>query len=401
MPSAPRPKPGTAPSRSSGSRRPTTSGARSIATRWRRSCRSSPTLFGPLGITKDDIDFICSGSTDYLVGGPFSFVSALDAIGVWPPRKESHVEMDGAFALYEAWVAAPRRRGRHRARLRVRQVVARADREDPLPPARPLRHGPVVAGPGLDRRPPGPLPLRPRQRDGGRLGGRGLAEPQGRAGQPQGPGRVRPLGRRALGRGVRRRPAAPPRPPPDHRRCGRRGARRRRPGLRVGRASRMDHRDRPPDRDPRCSVRETSPPLRPRPRRPRSPGSPTVPSTWPSCTPRSPPRRSSSPTPSGWDRRSAVNPSGGALAANAADGRRAHPNRRGRRRGSWTGPCHAAVAHATSGPCPPAEPRRRLGGVRWPSAVAVIGVGQTYHKAKRDDVSDRRARARGRGARAR
>ncbi len=60
---------------------------------------------GSIGITKDDVDFICSGSTDYLVGGPFSFVSALDAIGVWPPRRESHAEMDGAWALYEAWVA--------------------------------------------------------------------------------------------------------------------------------------------------------------------------------------------------------------------------------------------------------------------------------------------------------
>jgi acetyl-CoA acetyltransferase len=64
-------------------------------------------LFGSTGpgITKDDIDFICSGSTDYLVGGPFSFVTALDAIGVYPPRRESHVEMDAAWALYEAWVA--------------------------------------------------------------------------------------------------------------------------------------------------------------------------------------------------------------------------------------------------------------------------------------------------------
>ena len=35
---------------------------------------------------------------------PFSFVAALDAVGVWPPRAESHVEMDGAWALYEAWV---------------------------------------------------------------------------------------------------------------------------------------------------------------------------------------------------------------------------------------------------------------------------------------------------------
>jgi acetyl-CoA acetyltransferase len=61
-------------------------------------------VFGNIGITKDDVGFICSGSTDYLVGGPFSFVSALDAVGVWPPRAESHVEMDGAWALYEAWV---------------------------------------------------------------------------------------------------------------------------------------------------------------------------------------------------------------------------------------------------------------------------------------------------------
>src|SRR6202142_17803 len=61
-------------------------------------------VFGNIGITKDDVGFICSGSTDYLIGGPFSFVAALDAVGVWPPRAESHVEMDGAWALYEAWV---------------------------------------------------------------------------------------------------------------------------------------------------------------------------------------------------------------------------------------------------------------------------------------------------------
>lgn len=48
--------------------------------------------------------FTCSGSCDYLAGAPFSFVSALDAIGAWPPISESHVEMDGAWALYEAWV---------------------------------------------------------------------------------------------------------------------------------------------------------------------------------------------------------------------------------------------------------------------------------------------------------
>ena len=31
-------------------------------------------------------------------------MSTLDGIGPWPPIQESHVEMDGAFALYEAWV---------------------------------------------------------------------------------------------------------------------------------------------------------------------------------------------------------------------------------------------------------------------------------------------------------
>src|SRR6202044_2065989 len=34
----------------------------------------------------------------------FSFVQAVDAIGAVPPIRESHVEMDGAWALYEAWV---------------------------------------------------------------------------------------------------------------------------------------------------------------------------------------------------------------------------------------------------------------------------------------------------------
>ena len=60
-------------------------------------------VFANVGVTKDDMGFICSGSSDYLVGAPFSFVTALDAVGVWPPRRESHVEMDGAWALYEAW----------------------------------------------------------------------------------------------------------------------------------------------------------------------------------------------------------------------------------------------------------------------------------------------------------
>jgi acetyl-CoA acetyltransferase len=56
------------------------------------------------GIEKREIGFTCSGSCDYLEGRPFAFVSAVDAVGAWPPIAESHVEMDGAWALYEAWL---------------------------------------------------------------------------------------------------------------------------------------------------------------------------------------------------------------------------------------------------------------------------------------------------------
>ncbi len=56
------------------------------------------------GLERADIDFTCSGSSDFLQGQPFAFVMALDAVGAWPPIVESHVEMDGAWALYESWV---------------------------------------------------------------------------------------------------------------------------------------------------------------------------------------------------------------------------------------------------------------------------------------------------------
>ncbi|PXW35464.1 UNVERIFIED_CONTAM: acetyl-CoA acetyltransferase [Williamsia faeni] len=61
-------------------------------------------LYADLGISRTDIDFWCSGSSDYLAGRAFSFISAIDSIGAVPPINESHVEMDAAWALYEAWV---------------------------------------------------------------------------------------------------------------------------------------------------------------------------------------------------------------------------------------------------------------------------------------------------------
>ena len=56
------------------------------------------------GITRREVDFTCAGSCDYVAGQAFSFVSNIDAIGAWPPKRDSHVEMDGAWALYEAWL---------------------------------------------------------------------------------------------------------------------------------------------------------------------------------------------------------------------------------------------------------------------------------------------------------
>ncbi|MEO1269522.1 MAG: lipid-transfer protein, partial [Myxococcota bacterium] len=56
------------------------------------------------GLHKDEIGFTVSGSCDFLAGRPFAFVMALDGAGPYPPIAESHVEMDGAWALYEAWV---------------------------------------------------------------------------------------------------------------------------------------------------------------------------------------------------------------------------------------------------------------------------------------------------------
>ncbi|HEY7012046.1 MAG TPA: lipid-transfer protein, partial [Streptosporangiaceae bacterium] len=60
-------------------------------------------VFRATGLSRRDIGFWCSGSSDYLAGRAFSFVSAVDAIGAVPPAMESHVEMDAAWALYEAW----------------------------------------------------------------------------------------------------------------------------------------------------------------------------------------------------------------------------------------------------------------------------------------------------------
>ncbi|VEG57963.1 lipid-transfer protein [Mycolicibacterium aurum] len=61
-------------------------------------------LYSELGLKQTDLGFWCSGSSDYLAGRAFSFISAIDSIGAVPPINESHVEMDAAWALYEAYI---------------------------------------------------------------------------------------------------------------------------------------------------------------------------------------------------------------------------------------------------------------------------------------------------------
>ena len=56
------------------------------------------------GLERDALEFTIAGSCDYLSGAPFAFVSNIDGVGAWPPVYESHVEMDGAWALFEAWI---------------------------------------------------------------------------------------------------------------------------------------------------------------------------------------------------------------------------------------------------------------------------------------------------------
>lgn len=60
-------------------------------------------VYEQVGISNaQDVDFVCSGSCDYLQGAAFAFVAGVDALGAVPPIKESHVEMDAAWALYES-----------------------------------------------------------------------------------------------------------------------------------------------------------------------------------------------------------------------------------------------------------------------------------------------------------
>ena len=108
------------------------------------------------GWTRHDIGFWCSGSSDYLAGRSFSFVSAVDAIGTLPPVNESHVEMDAAWALYEAWIKIQTGEVDTALVYGFGKSLGRRAAPDAEPPARPVHDDAAVARHRVARRPPGP-----------------------------------------------------------------------------------------------------------------------------------------------------------------------------------------------------------------------------------------------------
>ena len=315
-------------------------------------------------LTIDDIGFTCSGSTDYLAGVGFCFVSTLDGVGPWPPIQESHVEMDGAWALYEAWVKLQLGRDRHRPRLRYAQVVARRPAHGADPPARPrtrsARCGPTrISLAALQARAAARRRARPPRADG-----RGRRpQPRAAARQPQRPAApgTGSVGGRRSAEDAPRRPAPPQRLPADHRR---------RRGHRPGRRRRGPGAERPPGLDPRHRPpHRAHAPRPPRPHRQR-------------LHPASPPRRPAWPTAPvdvaelhapfshqelilrrgpGPGRRRRVNPSGGAAGRQPDDDRRAASAS-----ARWPTASRPATAAPGRGPrhqrpVPATEPRLRPG----------------------------------------
>ena len=339
----------------------------------------------PLGLTRADIDFTCLGSCDYITGQAFSFVSNLDAIGAWPPKRDSHVEMDGAWALYEAW-------------LRLQEgdieiaVVTGSGRSSTGDPALiyPMEMDPFYLAPlGVD-----PLTFAALQARSliaaGVADERAMAEVAARSrrdaldnpdAQVKGDADVDTL----LASRVRARATAPPRPPTDHRRRRGDGARHRRPRPHAARAPRVHHRLRSPDRVPQPGVprphRLAVDPHRGggrRARRRTGRGRGAAGRVQPRGDPAAPgprARRRRRGEPIRWRTRGQPD-----------HGDRARPHRvrgqsRVRRREAGAGPLDV-------GPVPATEPRLHPGGRRVSAEpCAIVGVGQTHHKSRRHDVS--------------
>ena len=174
----------------------------------------------------------------------------LDAVGAWPPIAESHVEMDGAWALYEAWVkiqtgevdsALVYAYGKSSPGDLRRGADAASSTRTTL--------GAALARLGVAGRAAGARAARRRHGHRGQMAEVAAAQPARRAGQPVRPAvAATPTPRRCSTSAVPRRAAARARLPADLRRRRRRGPRRRRRGARAVRAAGVDPRHRPPHR---------------------------------------------------------------------------------------------------------------------------------------------------------
>ena len=185
------------------------------------------------GWTRTDIGFWCSGSSDYLAGRSFSFVPGgrrdrRDPAGQRVARRDGR-RLGAVRGLAED----PDRRGRHRARLRLRQELGRRAAPYPRAPARPVHDDAAVARHRVARRACRPAPAStPGSGTSGRWprwSNRSLTDAEkNEYADPQG----RLVGRGAARPADVRRPAAQARLRAGHRRRRRDRAGRRRPGPR-------------------------------------------------------------------------------------------------------------------------------------------------------------------------
>ena len=244
-------------------------------------------LYDELGLEQTDIGFWCSGSSDYLAGRAFSFISAIDSIGAVPPINESHVEMDAAWALYEAYIklltgevdtALVYGFGKSSAGI-LRRVLA-------------LQTDPYTVAPLW----PDSVSMAGLQARFGLDAGKWTAEQMAQVALDSFAAADRTDAEKPaksidelLSRPFFADPLAPPRHCADHRRRVGDRAGRRRQGPRASREPGVDHRDRAPHRDPgprRAGTDHVAVDGRRR-RRPRRAATPAR-SRWPRSTRRSP-----------------------------------------------------------------------------------------------------------------
>lgn len=56
------------------------------------------------GIAREDIGLVCTAGYEFAGGVTGSIMDVFDVLPCWPPATHTHLEGDGGFAFYEAWV---------------------------------------------------------------------------------------------------------------------------------------------------------------------------------------------------------------------------------------------------------------------------------------------------------